>query len=129
MIPILVYLVLLCSTQIAQSSYENFKKNNHDVQKIKKEIASIIFVAYQVFMDSRKYTINKTALVTKLDDNIKKNSSPLNSLQKYHPTPPNMVLNTVVAEMNLQEQTDAPVKLVDNDLEIDTEDSIQTADI
>ena len=65
---------------------------------------------------------NKAALVSKLDDNIKKNPSPLYSLQKYHPPPPNMVMNTVVAEMSLKEQTDAPVELDDNDLEIEKED-------
>ena len=78
-------------------------------------------------MDSRKNTINKAALVSKLDDNIKNNPSSLYSLQKYHPPPPNMVMNTVVAEMSLKEQTDAPVELDDNNLEIETEDGVVIA--
>ena len=64
--------------QTAHSSFEKLKKSNNDIQKTKKkeEIASIVFVGYQVFMDSRKNTaINKTALVTKLDD--KEESCPI----------------------------------------------------
>ena len=55
----------------------------------------------------------------------------MNSLHHYEPPAPNMVMQTVVAEMNLQQQTNEAVELADNDnaLEIEIEDGIKTVDL
>ena len=60
------------------------------------------------------------ALIKMLEDLINKDASPLNSLQNYNYSQSDMTVQTAVAEMTLQHQTNEPVELDDFDMDIET---------
>ena len=64
-----------------------------------------------------------------LEDLINKDASPLNSLQNYNYSQSDMTVQTAVAEMTLQQQTNEPVELDDFDVDMDIETGMEMAEM
>ena len=76
-------------------------------------------VVYQEFVDAKDSNIQEQGLVTKITDLMEKDTSPFNTLHNYQVPENNKVTETVVAEMNIEEENNQSleVSLKVNDLD------------